>query len=322
MGGPVKGPTTILTHGDLDGMVSAILVLQAVRGRTCISITNRKHLPRCLAEQCRSEHPPTAVFVTDVPLRSDRAENVADSIEHLASNGAAIHIFDHHHGWEAPGQRERIARSCSSFRIDTNKTTAAALVWRHWLRGDPNSRQWLRLLSEKDTSDDPWIVERFGLLVALMQRENWPRTEETLQALARGEELRPEQKELANWYYREHVPRVRSLAENAEILTTRGGRRLAWLDLREEKGPMNVAPHVVRTHGVELVATVIRGAILLGGRSIDRGVDLTFLHGRHEVGGIHVTIAGHKSPVRIEPVDRICGDDFIQATQGFLLERL
>ena len=66
----------------------------------------------------------------------------------------------------------------------------------------------------------------------------------------------------------------------------------------------------------------IRGAILLGGRSIDRGVDLTFLHGRHEVGGIHVTIAGHKSPVRIEPVDRAPGDDFIRATRQLILERL
>ena len=318
----MSGSTVILTHGDLDGMVSAILVLQAVRGETCISITNRKHLPRCLAEQCRSEHPPTAVFITDVPLRGDRAENVADSIEHLAGNGTAIHIFDHHHGWEAPGQRERIARSCSSFCIDTSKTTAAALVWRHWLRGDSDSRQWLRLLSEKDTSDDPRIVERFGLLVALMQRENWSRTEETIQALARGEELRPQQKELSDWYYREHVPRVRSLAENAEILTSRGGRRLAWLDLRAEKGPMNVAPYAVEVHGVELVATVIRGAILLGGRSIDRGVDLTFLHGKHEVEGIGVTIAGHKSPVRIEPVNRACGDDFIQAVRAFLLDRL
>ena len=60
------------------------------------------------------------------------------------------------------------------------------------------------------------------------------------------------------------------MAEDAEILTTRGGKRLAWLDLRQEKGPMNVAPHAVETHGVELVATVIRGAILLGGRSIVR----------------------------------------------------
>ena len=43
------------------------------------------------------------------------------------------------------------------------------------------------------------------------------------------------------------------------------------------------------------------------------------LHGHHTHAGIEMTIAGHRSPVRIDPANGKMDDDFVNAAKEFLL---
>lgn len=313
--------TSLLTHGDLDGSVSAILVMKSLQSvDVTIRIANGKTLGKDLRDIVAMASPPEQVFITDIPLLTDHADEILSALGSLILKGARVHLYDHHHGWdEVPGVKAK----CATYCVDTRKTTAAAIVWRERLRPDKDSQEWLRLLSEKSDSEDPDIVDRFGLLAALMQPKNYKHTETVLKALAQGGNMWPEHLALSRWYYSEHVEREKKLAAGAQVLIAKSGRRVGWVDLRKEKGHLLVSRLVVELLRVDVVGTVIRNAVLLGGSSIDQGLDLSFLHGEHTVGGVRFSVAGHKSPVRISAVEE-GGDDerFVDAARGLILDRL
>ena len=314
----MSGPIVILTHGDLDGMACGILLLRAVSQDANIRITNGEKLANELHAMADLLEPPQDVFITDVPLVPHARSSVMGFVAALKQRGSRIHVYDHHRGWEAAEPKDLFA----TLVVDVRKTTAAAIAWRELLRGDTASQRWLRLLSEKNQSADAQIVRDFGLLAALMQPMHWGYTEAALRTLASGAKLSPEQEALSRWYFDIHVPREREIASHAEILTTACGRKLAWMDLRAYREHLNVSGHAVEMHGADVVATVIQGAVLLGGQSIDQGLDLTFLHGQHTIGTEMIMIAGHKSPVRISPKDGKAADSFVAAVRQFILDRL
>ena len=80
-----------------------------------------------------------------------------------------------------------------------------------------------------------------------------------------------------------------------------------------------MAPHVIEMLGVDLVASIISNGILVGGEGIDQGIDLQPLHGRHTYAGIKMTIAGHRSPIRIDPASGKMDENFVEAVREFLL---
>jgi hypothetical protein len=312
---------TLLTHGDLDGMVSAILVLKSLPAcEAAIRIANGRTLEKELRAIIAQTSPPDSIFITDIPLLPEYAEEVIAGIRDLTKRGIGVHLYDHHHGWEAAAD---IRAGFATFCVDTGKTTAAALVWRERCRGISGSQEWLRLLSEKEKSESPLIRERFGLLAALMQPQNYGKTESVLKALARGGDLLPEHRELSSRHYLEHVKREKQVAERAEVLAAKSGRLIGWIDLRSERGFLLVSREVAKAHGVEVVGSVIRGAVVLGGSSIDKGLDLSFLHGEHTVDGVRLSVAGHKSPVRISAVgEGVDGEKFVAAVKGLILARM
>lgn len=188
----MSSPIAILTHGDLDGMVCGILLLRAVSQDASVRIINGEKLANELRALAGLPEPAQDVFITDIPLVSHADSVVMELAADLKQRGCRIHVYDHHRGWDAQ-PRDLFA----AFVVDVSKTTAAAIVWRELLRGDTTSQRWLRLLSEKDRSDDPQIVEHFGLLVALMQPSHWKHTETVIRALASGAKLSADQKALS-----------------------------------------------------------------------------------------------------------------------------
>jgi hypothetical protein len=285
-----------------------------------IRIANGKTLSNELRNLVAMASPPEQVYITDIPLLTDHAAEVLLALKALARKRIRVHLYDHHHGWDAVAG---VKAACATYCVDTSKTTAAAIVWRERCRGDKASQEWLRLLSEKSDSKDPDIVDRFGLLAAIMQPKNYKHTEGVLKALARGGDMLPEHRELSRWYYAEHVEREKKLAAGAQVLVAKSGLRVGWIDLRQEEGHLLVSRLVVELLHVDVVGTVIRNAVLLGGSSIDQGLDLTFLHGAHTVGGVQLSVAGHKSPVRISAVGEGVDDDaFVAAVKGLVLARM
>lgn len=308
----------ILTHGDLDGMVCGILLLRAISQEAFIRIANGEKLASKLRTLASLSQPPQDIFITDIPLLPGANADVIGLVAAVKQHGCRVHVYDHHHGWDAVQDTGQFA----TFTVDVRKTTAAAIVWRELLRGDRSSQRWLQLLSEKDQSRDPDIVRDFGLLAALMQPMHWKHTEAILRNLASGAKLSPEHEALARWYFDTHVSREREIASKAEVLMTAQGRRLAWIDLRAYREHFHVSRRAAEAYAADVVATVLHGAVLLGGRSIDQGADLTFLHGQHALRTGKIKIAGHKSPVRISPDGCDMTDSLVGAIRQFILDSI
>ena len=292
----------ILTHGDLDGMVSAILLLQRLPEDTPIAFTNHRWLARDLKRAVGALEPPACIYITDVPLEPEKAEVLA--------------------GWSGQGAQGLLRPLFATYCVDDRKRTAAALVWRDFLKCDEQSRRWLRLLREKSESDDTLVQQDFGTLVALMDRRHWHLQELAIRSLARGDERPPEVVSLARWYYEEHVPREKVIASRTSVSVAASGLRIAWVDLRGEKERYNVAKTIIAEYGVDLVAQVLDKYILLGSSGIDMGPDLSPLHGDHIRENTRFKIACHLSPVNISPKEGGVTDGFVETIRAFLHETL
>jgi hypothetical protein len=314
--------TLILTHGDPDGMTSAVMLLQKHGLDSEIRFSNAEKLAQSLQDVALMTPRPEDVFITDLPLMRGREGAVEAAARQLHACGCRLHLYDHHFGWDAPAVQVRLAPLFRTYVVDSRKTTAAALVWRDGLGGAPGAERWLQLLSEKDQSTDDGIRHDYYLLLALMQPCHWRLSRTMLASLARGEPPGDEQRRLVDWYEHVHLPKERALAEGAEVLQTRSGLRIGWVDLRRERGHFSVSKLAVKHHRVDLVATVTPRGVILGSDSIDKGPDLFALHGEHEWGGIRVSVAGHRSPVRIAPCARPVDDRFVSAVRAALLESL
>lgn len=308
--------TLILTHGDLDGLVSGIFLLTALGQDTPFRIANGDTLAREL--QHIGDDLPPAIYIADIPLVAAQQTAVTDAVASLHARGCALHLYDHHFRWDAVGLKSHFA----TYVVDTRRTTAAVLVWQNLLRRDPASCRWLTVLSQKDDSDAPDICEDFHLLLALMQPCHWHLTARVLPALTRGDLASEDRARLTTWYQTVYQLKVAAVIKNVDIRHTAHGRRIAWVDIRGHQEHLNVTRTIIDRYGVDLVATIIPKGILLGGPGIDRGIDLSPLHGTHEYNGQTIIIAGHRSPVRISSSTRQVSGEFVRAVYAFVQEKL
>ncbi|MHB9109488.1 MAG: hypothetical protein ACYDCO_20740 [Armatimonadota bacterium] len=308
--------TSILTHGDLDGLISGIFLLTALGPDTPFRIANGDTLARELEHLGMDA--PSAVYIADIPLVAARKTTVESVVADLHARASTLHLYDHHLGWDAAGLKPHFA----TYIVDTRRTTAAVLVWQYLLQRDPATRRWLTVLSQKDNADDPATRGDFQLLLALMQPCHWHLTAHVLPALARGALTEADREPMMIWYQTVYEPMVAAVIENVDITLTGQGRRIAWVDLRGHQEYINVTRAIIERYGVDLVATIIPKGILLGGPGIDRGIDLSPLHGTHEYQELRFTIAGHCSPVRISPSTRQFTGEFIQTVYAFVQEKL
>ena len=310
----------VLTHGDIDGMVSAVLVMLSLpETEPGIKFTSPRSLPGMLRRAGKTQPIPDEVFIIDIPLAAQHWARVLSALQLLRAGGASVHLYDHHLGWD---DCPEMAQVCTTYSVDTSRNTAAKLVHEGRCQGITGSNRWLELISKKDASADPWIRERFGLLAALTQPRHYD-DGTALRSLARGGKLTDEQKSLSEWYYDAHVPHLETLVSGAGAIAASSGRMIGWLDLRGKPGRLFLAPRVAERLSVELVVTVNDGTVTVGSSSIDTGPDLTPLHGEHEINCVGLRVVGHKSPVRIDPVDggRVT-DEFVAAVRALLVDRL
>lgn len=304
----------ILTHGDLDGMVSGILLLQAVGVDTPLRITNGVRLAEALAK-INADEQVQAVYLADIPLSGAHAEVVQHEFQRLTHAACSLHLYDHHFGWEP------YADYFTTFHVETRRTTAAVLVWQHALQRAAHTQRWLALLSEKDQSRDAGMVQDFFTLLALMRPANYRHTKQVLCEMAKGEAISELRRQLADAYIAEQLPCEQALLAQVEITTTQHGRSIAWVDARKVDGPCNIARRVIEQYGVDLVATMIPNAVLLGADGIDRGIDLKPLHGTHRFDGVEIEVVGHHSPVRLQPL-RKTDRNFHDTVRDFIAQVL
>ncbi len=312
--------TLILTHADLDGMVSGILLLSKLGPDTRIRFTNGSKLAEAIHFEIADGEHLDSIYITDIPLDRACIEKVYTVLEILSQKSCSIHLYDHHIGWKEPVNIARFRPFFATYDVDEEKTTAAALVWRDFLKRDLSCQRWLELLSMKDKSSDISVADDFRVLAALMQPKYAHRRYDVLRCLAVGVDI-DDRRNIIDWYVNEHLVRERTLVDNAIIFETNSGRRIGWIDMREEEGfYASLSKLIIERRSVDLVASVIRSGVLLGGASVDKGIDLGFLRGCHDVGGRILEVIGHKSPVRFRPLDGSVDGDYIRAVRRIISE--
>lgn len=303
-------------------MVSGILLLSKLGLDVRIRFTNGSKLAAALHFEAADSESPDSIYIADIPLDRICIDKVYTALKFLSQKSCSIHLYDHHIGWNEPVNEARMRPFFATYDVDEEKTTAAALVWRDFLKRDLRYQRWLELLSLKDNSPDMTVADDFRLLAALMQPKYAGRRCDIIRCLATGVDI-DDRRNIVDWYVNEHLVRERALVDNAIIFETNTGRRIGWIDLREEEGLYaNLSKLIIERRSVDLAASVIRSGVLLGGTSIDRGIDLGFHRGQHEVGGRILEVVGHKSPVRFRPIDGSIDGEFLLAVRSIISERI
>ena len=199
----------ILTHADLDGMVSGILLLTKLGPGAGVKITNGSKLAEAIRSEMANDECPGSVYIADIPLDRAYIEEVYSAMEMLSQKSCSVHLYDHHIGWNEPANALRFRPLFATYDVDEKKTTAAALVWRDFLNRDLSCRRWLELLSQKDNSSDDEVADDFRLLAALMQPRYNRRRYNAMRSLAAGTSIEDRQ-EIVDWYVAGYLVRERA----------------------------------------------------------------------------------------------------------------
>lgn len=303
-------------------MVSGILLLQGLGASADLSITNGERLANKLELLAADANPPGSVYIADIPLDATKVDCLLQILKELRDSGTRLHLYDHHFGWKETRHSAQFCPLFDTYDVDTRKTTAAALVWRDFLGCRKESQRWLQLLSEKADCGDEQIRADFLLLAAGMQPRYRGVRIDIVRALAFGEPI-PERESMVAWYENAYLPQETTLAQSATVLRTDKGTLVGWIDLREcDDLYPGISRLIIDLHQADLAACVIPNGVLIGHRTIDGGMDLRSLHGRHVVDGVTLDVVGHKSPVRVRPIYGKADDAFVSAVRRLIAVEL
>ncbi|MHB9068754.1 MAG: hypothetical protein ACYC54_00130 [Sedimentisphaerales bacterium] len=166
--------STIITHGDVDGMVCAAQLIRREKLNCDLSFSNAKYIKSTLARILRSSQRPPRIYISDIPANSD----VVKVMSVLLENGTEIFWIDHH-PWE-PGVKEQIEKYCKKVVYNESLQTPAGILMARWLKdedpyydqigkicyayekGTEWERNWFRLLSSYIGNSDRDVLERLA----------------------------------------------------------------------------------------------------------------------------------------------------------------
>ena len=222
----VNSNTTIITHGDVDGMVCAAQLILREKSDCDLSFSNAKYINFALNKILRSSQRPSRVYVSDIPANLE----VAKALSALSGNGTEIFWIDHH-PWE-DGVKEQIEDYCEKIVYNESLQTPAGILMGRWLededpyydqisnicyayqKGTDWERSWFRLLSSYIGNSDRNVLERLAY--------NLDFTEDDLQRIEQKKEDEQTAKAILN--------------STPQTMETKGNKTMAVYDTSASKG--------------------------------------------------------------------------------------
>ena len=311
---PTAAPcsATVITHGDVDGMVCAAQIIRREQGNCRVLFSNARWIGRKLREVAERAPVPERVYVTDIPAN---ARAVA-AVETLSAAGVKVFWIDHH-PWPEKA-RQRLPEVCAKVVYNEAFSTPAGILVGQWL-SDEDPYCWeiaqICYAYEKGT---PWLRDWFRLLAGQVGRADV----DVLQRLAFNRPFTEEDRRRIEQQKEAEAHAARILAEPPRVIKTSDGKTLAVYDTAAMPG-VYLGQKVFRHHDVDYSLIRISDRKWQIASNPGRSLRLARLEGDHQVGDLRLAVAGRPKQllsveVRGSPLPPDVHERIISWAQGLL----
>ncbi len=216
----------IISHGDVDGIISAALVRRHLRKDAYIIFTSPRNLSDTLSLIRGRKF---KLYLTDLALNLAIAHSVADRLRNLKDKGCTITWIDHH-TWSTEAV-EAVKPYVDSLVV-REETSAAKLVMEFLSLRDPFS---VRLVEIADDADTARYELKISRMYRSASRSTWLKRK-IVDLLVDGKLMSEEIEKNLERYDNADV-KLDGLSY--QILSTLSGRKFAVFDFRSNPGPVS-----------------------------------------------------------------------------------
>jgi len=225
----------ILTHGDIDGIASAAILLRYLRIKMNVKdenieliFTGPSALPEKLKELINSNV--KTIYITDISINIKNSENIKGIIKKLNSEGKRI-IWINHHQWSIEDINE-IMKSVESIVVEKTLSTAR-IVYEKFMKEDDISRKIAEYADDIDALTDKF--DESFILRALSFKNGWK--EKLIMKFSNGifwdEEISREAEKVKRIAERD----INEAYKKTKIYETKSGLKFGLIDLRGAETP-------------------------------------------------------------------------------------
>ncbi|MEM0017124.1 MAG: hypothetical protein QXJ39_04865 [Candidatus Korarchaeum sp.] len=251
----------IVTHGDVDGILSAAILARALGGSFDYSFSGPSSLDRTLSKlRARGSE----LFILDIGLNRSKLAEVESSLRRLSSEGLRVLWYDHHH-WDS----EALSRIASLVELKVKPSTSNARLVFEDLGGGEFEEELVRIADDADTGSYSMEISRLYNAISMNRRMG----RKLLERLVSGSLMDEELRSFGEAKLRELEDQVSEGLRRAVVRITRGGRRFCVIDLRRRGPGSLIARRATKELGVDfsLVFSCRRFSLYAG---VSRELDL------------------------------------------------
>lgn len=262
----------IITHGDVDGVVSAALVARALGDCSEYLFSGPNSITRTLSK-LRSEG--SELILLDIGLNKSKLDEVESHLKKLSGSGWKISWYDHHF-WDD----ESIARISGVARLIIKPSSSNARLVFENLGGGDFEKELVEIADDADTGSYSTEVAKLYNAISMDRRMR----KKLLKLLISGSLMDEELRKFGEAKLKEIEAQVSKGLKRAEVRLTRNGRKFCVIDLRKRGPGSLIARRATKELGVDfsLVFNCKRFSLYAG---LSRDVDLRNVCERFGGGG-------------------------------------
>jgi hypothetical protein len=274
--------STIITHGDVDGMVCAAQLIRHEKGQCEVLYSNAEYIDGKLSQILMRKSLPERLYVTDIPAN----ERAAEVVEKLTERGVAIFWIDHH-PWP-DGLEERLEKCCQKLIHKEAMSTPAGVLVGQWLgEQDEYCRQISRICYAYEKGKE-WERNWFRLLSSYVGKS----TREVLDRLAFNRDFMSDDLARIARKRGDEERAIRLLEEPNPPVSTKSGHSMVVFDLSVAEGGLFLGRNVFDHHDVDYALVRVSSHKWQLAVNPKRRLDLSCLGRKRELAGMALRIGG------------------------------
>lgn len=282
-------PGVIVTHGDVDGVISAAIAGRLLGGSFDYHFSGPSSIDKKLSK-LRIEG--GELIILDIGLNRSKLDAVEAYLRRLSSRGVRVRWFDHHI-WDD----EAISRISGVAELRVRPSSSNARLILEELGGGEFEEELARIADDADTGSYSMEISRLYNAISMDRGMRRRLLEALLSGLLMNDELRA----FGEAKMRELEDQVLEGLKRASVRMTRGGMRFCVIDVRKGGPGSLIARRATRELGVDfsLVFNCRRFSLYSG---LSRDADLRRICEMFGGGGHSYACGGR---LRLHPIKRL-----------------